>query len=100
MFSFLKALFSSDPTKKLVKERDRKYRQAVECQRNGNLREYASLIKEISILELRIASEANQKAEAAEKSNRDNITSTDFIDYDGMGNQGRFPSKLNKKDRS
>ena len=28
---------------------------------------------------------------------RDNITSTDFIDYDGMGNQGRFPSVRKKK---
>ena len=54
MLSFLISLFTSDPTQKLIKERDRKYRQAVHYQRNGNLREYASLIKEISILEERI----------------------------------------------
>ena len=27
---------------------------------------------------------------------RDNTTSPDFIDYDGMGNQGRFPSRREK----
>ena len=27
---------------------------------------------------------------------KENITSSDFIDYDGMGNQGRFPSKNRK----
>lgn len=97
MFSFLKSLFVSDPAQKLTNERDRKYRQAVEYQRNGNLREYASLIKEISILEDKICKIAEAKAD---QEDRDNITSTDFIDYDGMGNQGRFPSKLNKKDRS
>ena len=30
---------------------------------------------------------------------RRNITSADFIDYDGMGNQGRFPSVRKKNDR-
>ena len=28
---------------------------------------------------------------------RNNITSSDFIDYDGMGNQGRFPSVRKRK---
>ena len=28
---------------------------------------------------------------------RNNITSADFIDYDGMGNQGRFPSVRKRK---
>jgi len=27
---------------------------------------------------------------------KENITSSDFIDYDGMGNQGRFPTKEGK----
>ena len=27
---------------------------------------------------------------------RSNVTSPDFVDYDGMGNQGRFPSKREK----
>ena len=61
MLSFLKSLFTSDPTQKLIKERDRKYRQAVHYQRNGNLREYASLIKEISILEENIVVMSSRK---------------------------------------
>lgn len=93
MFEIIKSLFKSDPTKKMLKERDKKYRQAVNFQRNGNLREYASLIKEISILEENIVA----AAEAKERDNRNNITSSDFIDYDGMGNQGRFPSKSNEE---
>jgi hypothetical protein len=28
---------------------------------------------------------------------RDNTASPDFIDYDGMGNQGRFPKKKGKR---
>jgi len=100
MFSFIKTLFTSDPSQKLLKERDRKYKQAVEFQRSGNLREYARLIKEISDIEERVSSMATPQEQAREKEDRGNITSTDFIDYDGMGNQGRFPSKLNKKDRS
>ena len=30
---------------------------------------------------------------------RNNVTSSDFIDYDGMGNQGRFPSPAKDKNR-
>jgi len=38
-----------------------------------------------------------QKEEAIEKKYyRENLVEPDFIDYDGMGNQGRFPSN-NKK---
>ena len=96
MFSFIKSLFTSDPSQKLLKERDRKYKQAVEFQRNGNLREYARLIKEISDIEERVSSMAKTPEPAREKEDRSNITSTDVIDYDGMGNQGRFPSKINK----
>lgn len=96
MFSFIKSLFTSDPSQKLLKERDRKYKQAVEFQRNGNLREYARLIKEISDIEERVSSMAKPQEPAREKEDRSNITSTDVIDYDGMGNQGRFPSKINK----
>ena len=87
MIKFLKSLFKSDPNKRLIKERDKKYSEAVSFQRNGNLREYARLMKEIDDIEESLA----QKEE-----DRSNITSTDFIDYDGMGNQGRFPT--NHKD--
>ena len=51
MIKFLKSLFSSEPGKKIRKIRDRKYKQAVELQRNGKLREYAEVMKEIQDLE-------------------------------------------------
>ena len=51
MIKFLKSLFSSEPGKKIRKIRDRKYKQAVEFQRNGKLREYAEVMKEIQDLE-------------------------------------------------
>lgn len=33
------------------------------------------------------------KKETEEPIRRKNIIETDFIDYDGMGNQGRFPTR-------
>lgn len=51
MFEFLKSLFIPDPKKKITKEIERLYKQAVSFQRNGNLREYARVIKEIEDLE-------------------------------------------------
>ena len=33
-----------------------------------------------------------EKTEKIRVKERHNITDPDFIDYDGMGNQGRFPS--------
>ena len=51
IIDFVKSLFVPDPGKKLRKVLDRKYKQAVEFQRNGKLREYAALMKEIEILE-------------------------------------------------
>ena len=51
MIDFLKKLFAIDPSSKIRKARDRKYKQAVQLQRNGKLREYAKIIKEIEELE-------------------------------------------------
>ena len=51
MFKFIKSLFVSSPADKIIKERDRKYKQAVEFQRNGKLREYGEIMKEIEDLE-------------------------------------------------
>ena len=51
MFEFIARLFRTDPGSKIRKERDRKYKQAVELQRNGKLREYAKIMKEIEALE-------------------------------------------------
>ena len=51
MIKFLKSLFTSDPAAKIKKVRDQKYKQAVEYQRNGKLREYAEVMKDIQDLE-------------------------------------------------
>lgn len=88
MISLLKSLFSSSPKKRLQKERDRKYKQAVDFQRNGKLREYANIMKEIEDIENQILKFSNGST-----TNRSEVASHDIIDYDGMGNQGRFPSK-------
>ena len=96
MIEFLKSLFKSDPAKKLIKARDKKYLEALSYQRNGNLREYARLTQEINDIEDQIAGMTEKETSAKRKEDRSNVTSTDYIDYDGMGNQGRFPSKLKK----
>jgi len=51
MIQFIKRLFTADPGAKIRKERDRKYKQAVQLQRDGKLREYAKIMKEIEKLE-------------------------------------------------
>ena len=61
MFKFIKSLFVTDPAEKIKKIRDRKYKEAVELQRNGKLREYAVIMKEIEDLE-------NQYVEAVSES--------------------------------
>ncbi len=51
MFEFIMRLFKSDPGSKIRKMRDRKYKEAVQLQRDGKLREYAKIMKEIEALE-------------------------------------------------
>ena len=51
MIKFLKSLFRPEPGGKIRKIRDRKYKEAVAFQRNGKLREYAAVMKEIEELE-------------------------------------------------
>ena len=51
MIKFLKKLFRPEPGGKIRKTRDRKYKEAVAFQRNGKLREYAAVMKEIEELE-------------------------------------------------
>ena len=51
MFEFITRLFRTDPGSKIRKMRDRKYKDAVQLQRDGNLREYAKIMKEIEKLE-------------------------------------------------
>ena len=51
MFEFITRLFKKDPGSKIRKIRDRKYKESVQLQRDGNLREYAKVMKEIEALE-------------------------------------------------
>ena len=53
MISFIMSLFRSEPGAKIRKMRDRKYKEAVELQRNGKLREFAEVMKEIEALEIK-----------------------------------------------
>ncbi len=64
MIKFLKTLFRPEPGGKIRKIRDRKYKEAVAFQRNGKLREYAAVMKEIEELEkqyVEVMSESEQK---------------------------------------
>ena len=60
MIKFIKDLFSIDPAKKILKIRDRKYKEAVHFQRNGKLREYAEVMKEIEELEKKYVEVASE----------------------------------------
>ena len=51
MLKLIKSLFVTSPSEKIRKERDKKYKEAVHFQRNGKLREYAEVMKEIEELE-------------------------------------------------
>jgi|TARA_R110001599_G_scaffold18287_2_gene71721 hypothetical protein len=51
MFKFIARLFRTDPGAKIRKERDGKYKEAVQLQRDGKLREYAKIMKEVEALE-------------------------------------------------
>jgi hypothetical protein len=51
VLEFITRLFRSDPGSKIRKMRDRKYKEAVQLQRDGNLREFAKIMKEIEALE-------------------------------------------------
>ena len=51
MFKFITSLFITSPGEKIRKVRDRKYKEAVQLQRNGKLREFAEVMKEIEELE-------------------------------------------------
>lgn len=85
MFEFIMSFFRSDPGKKILKERDKLYKASVDLQRNGDLRAYGKVMKRVEDLEREYDKLMNNKQEAPD-------TDCDAIDYDGMGNQGRFPT--------
>ena len=51
MFEFITRLFRADPSAKICKLIEQRQTQAVQLQRNGKLREYAKIMKEIQDLE-------------------------------------------------
>ena len=51
MIKAILSLLAPDPVKKLSKIKDRKYKQAVHLQRNGDLRSYATVMNDIAALE-------------------------------------------------
>jgi len=51
MIQFIKRLFTAEPGTKIRKLINQKHTQAVQLQRNGKLREYAKIMKEIDDLE-------------------------------------------------
>ena len=60
MLKFIKSLFTPEPGGKIRKARDRKYKEAVQFQRNGKLREYAEVMKEIEELEKQYVEAINE----------------------------------------
>ena len=85
MLKFLMSIFKVDPKKKILKERDKLYKLSVQLQRSGNIQNYGEVMKQIEDLEKEYDRLNNGKQ-------RVNDTDCDAIDYDGMGNQGRFPT--------
>ena len=51
MLEFIKNIFKPNPRKKLLKERDRLYVEAVNLQRSGDLRSYGEVMKRIQDIE-------------------------------------------------
>ena len=60
MINFLKTLFVPDPVKKIQMKISQKHLEAVFQQRNGNLRAYANIIKEIEELEEELQQKINE----------------------------------------
>ena len=84
---FITDYFKNRKINKIKKDINRLQEQAVQWQRNGNLREYAFVTKEIDELVKTLEEQLDNKERLSY-----NKADTDFVDYDGMGNQGRFPT--------
>ena len=86
--SFIKDFLKKREINKIRKRIAKLQEKAVHWQRNGNLREYAFVIKEIEELSDHLVEQLDNKESLSYTR-----TETDLVDYDGMGNQGRFPRK-------
>ena len=85
--SFIKDFLKKREINKIKKRIAKLQEQALSLQRNGNLRDYAFVVKEIEELSDDLVEKLDNKESLSY-----NNENTDFIDYDGMGNQGRFPT--------
>ena len=85
---FIKDFLFNREIKKINKKIARLQSQALELQRNGKLRLYAEVMSEIDVASTLLVQKLDSRKEQSYTK-----TETDLVDYDGMGNQGRFPRK-------
>ena len=85
---FIKDFFRNREINNIKKKISRLQMDALYFQRNGKLRLYASTMKEIQELSDTLIEKLDNKESLSYTK-----TETDLVDYDGMGNQGRFPRK-------
>tara|TARA_B100000989_G_C19515676_1_gene461494 strand:+ start:1043 stop:1309 length:267 start_codon:yes stop_codon:yes gene_type:complete len=85
---FIKDFLYNREINSIKKKITRLQSEAVSHQRNGKLRYYAELMKEIEDLSDLLVEklDRDKKQDYVEPVN-------DTLDYDGMGNQGRFPEE-------
>jgi hypothetical protein len=87
---FIKDFFKNRKLNKLKKKIERLQQDALHLQRNGKLRLYASVMSEIEELSDKLTENVDNEKLSYEP------PPNDFVDYDGMGNQGRFPEAKKK----
>ena len=85
---FIKDYFENRKRKKIQNQIATLLEKGYQLQRNGKLREYAELMKQVEELEIHFVTDEEATEDNTEVKSVDN---SNFIDYDGMGNQGRFP---------
>ena len=86
---FIKDYFQNRKTKKIQNQIAALLEKGYQLQRNGKLREYAELMKQVEELELHFV--VDEKETTEDNTEVKSVDNSNFIDYDGMGNQGRFP---------
>tara|TARA_A100001011_G_C14263901_1_gene823786 strand:- start:335 stop:523 length:189 start_codon:yes stop_codon:yes gene_type:complete len=60
VINFIKSFFRKDPGAKIRSTIAKKQEQAMQLQRNGKLREYAEIVKEIEVLEAQYDESVNE----------------------------------------
>tara|TARA_B100000989_G_scaffold46334_2_gene29929 strand:+ start:14264 stop:14545 length:282 start_codon:yes stop_codon:yes gene_type:complete len=91
---FIKDYFENRKRKKIQNQIATLLEKGYQLQRNGKLREYAELMKQVEELEMHFV--VDEDTDKDTNTDVKNVDNSNFIDYDGMGNQGRFPTTENK----